>query len=204
MVASASVGCDGRTFVPMRWKMRLAPITIPMPTTKAMAPTTIRPRKRTWASRPRGIKKLRTNPTIRTESGISGGKIMTFGVSREVSVMASFVAPGILQSEELRLLLRPNQFGSDPRQIIAHRATRCAQCRPPGRSTDGGERRSDLSAEIAHYSPEDRAVNVAACACSMSGQESKRDQKGTSESAKSGKSGTSSGASFPHNSFKRK
>jgi hypothetical protein len=38
--------------------------------------------------------------------------------------------------------------------------------------------------------PEDRAVNVAACACSMSGQESKRDQKGTSESAKSGKSGT--------------
>jgi hypothetical protein len=49
--------------------------------------------------------------------------------------------------------------------------------------------------------PEDRAVNVAACACSMSGQESKRDQKGTSESAKSGKSGTSSGASSPHNSF---
>jgi len=35
MVPSASVGCDGRAFVPMRWKMRLAPITIPMPTTKA-------------------------------------------------------------------------------------------------------------------------------------------------------------------------
>src|SRR5271165_562544 len=113
MVASASVGCDGRTFVPMRWKMRLAPITIPMPTTKAMAPTTSRPKKRTWASRPRGIKKLRTTPTTRTESGISGGKIMTFGVSREVSVMASFVAPGLFQSEELRLLLRANQFGSD-------------------------------------------------------------------------------------------
>ena len=31
--------------------------------------------------------------------------------------MASFVAPGIWQSEELRLLLRPNQFGSDPRYL---------------------------------------------------------------------------------------
>ena len=31
--------------------------------------------------------------------------------------MASFVAPEILQSEELRLLLRPNQFGSDPRYL---------------------------------------------------------------------------------------
>lgn len=30
VVASASVGCDSRAFVPMRWKMRLAPITIPM------------------------------------------------------------------------------------------------------------------------------------------------------------------------------
>src|SRR5271169_5321799 len=38
---------------------------------------------------------------------------------------------------------------------------------------------------------------------SMPRQKSKRDQKGTSESAKSGKSGTSSGVSSPHNSFKR-
>jgi mannose-6-phosphate isomerase-like protein (cupin superfamily) len=34
-------------------------------------------------------------------------------------------------------------------QIIAHRAAGCAQYRSPGRSTNGGERRLDLSAEIA-------------------------------------------------------
>lgn len=98
LVASAIVGFDGRAFVPMLWKRLLAPITIPMPIAKAMAPTTIRTKNRTWASRPRGIKKLRTTPTTRTESGISGGKITTFGVSREVSVLASFVAPGVFSS----------------------------------------------------------------------------------------------------------
>jgi hypothetical protein len=38
---------------------------------------------------------------------------MTSGVSREESLMASFVARGVFfQSEEPRLLLRPNQFRS--------------------------------------------------------------------------------------------
>src|SRR5271166_4920192 len=75
LVASASVGCDGRAFVPMRRKIRVAPVTIPRPAMKAMAPTTIRPRNGTWTSRPSGIKKWRITPTIRTESGISGGKM---------------------------------------------------------------------------------------------------------------------------------
>ena len=38
--------------------------------------------------------------------------------------MASFVAPGVLSSDELRLLLRPNQFGSDPEEFC-QRANRC-------------------------------------------------------------------------------
>jgi hypothetical protein len=96
VVATASVGCDGRVWVPMRRKMRLAPITIPRPATKAMAPTTIRPRNKTWVSSRRGLNKLRTIPATRTESGISGGKITTLGVSWEESVMESFVALGSL------------------------------------------------------------------------------------------------------------
>ena len=58
------------------------------------------------------------------------GKIMRFGVSRAVSVMASL--PGIFQSEELRLLLRPNQLvqtrqlGCIQRVIVV----RCCSCAP--------------------------------------------------------------------------
>jgi hypothetical protein len=54
--------------------MRLAPITIPMPTTNAMVSTTIRPSNRTWASKPSGKRRLRTTPTTRTEIEISGGE----------------------------------------------------------------------------------------------------------------------------------
>ncbi len=60
-------------------------------------------------------KKIEDNPPLsEPRAKLAGGKILTFGVSWEVSVIASFVAPGVFQSEELRLLPRPNQFGSNP------------------------------------------------------------------------------------------
>ena len=92
VVASASVGCEGLAGVPMRPKIRLALMTIPMPPTKAIAPATIRQRVWTRASMRDGKRKWRTTPATRTDSGISGGKIGTSGVSRGVSFIVSSIA----------------------------------------------------------------------------------------------------------------
>jgi hypothetical protein len=105
--------------VPMLWKRLLAPITIPMPIAKAMAPTTIRTKNRTWASRPRGFKKLRTN------SHYQNRKRDQRGEDHDVWRIAGGIGHGVIrrtwsiQFNELRLLLRPNQFGSDPAIVRA-------------------------------------------------------------------------------------